>query len=86
MRCAIACGHAVGTGASCCPMAGSGPSIKTCPGGDAVLVPVTAQPALLARVVSLTPPRAARFFETIPNPAPRPATPRALDHVPLLLG
>lgn len=93
MRCAIACGHtaSAGKGAVCCPMSaapGSGPSFKTCAGGDGLaLIPLaTGQPALIATAAPLTAPAVHRFLDAAPDAGPRFAPPRPLDHVPLLFG
>lgn len=91
MRCAIACGHAAAAtkGAACCPMSsapGSGPSFKTCAGGDglAVIPLATGQPALLAAAAPLTAPAARHILDATPDSGPRFVPPRPLDHVPLL--
>jgi hypothetical protein len=91
MRCAIACGHAAGQmGASCCPIGGfgeTGPSFKTCSPGDSfALTSVASQPAVLAAVGRLTAAQPHRLLHPESNAAPRAATSRPLDHVPLLLG
>ena len=90
--CAIACGHAMKAGASCCPMnaAGSGPKSPTMspctPDDSPGAVPVPAgQPAVLIAV------RATPALERRESAFPlTPATPlaphgRSPDHVPLIL-
>ena len=93
MRCAIACGHAASAtkGAVCCPMSsapGSGPSFKTCAGGDGLaLVPLaTGQPALLASAASLIAPAVHELLDASPDARVRFAPTSPLDHVPLLFG
>ena len=89
MRCAIACGHAASPdkGAACCPMSAAGPSFKACAPGDAALAPLTApQPAVLAAAAPLAAPASTRAVDLDGEFRPRFAPPRALDHVPLLLG
>jgi hypothetical protein len=90
VRCAIACGHAVGStkGAACCPTGRSsdGPTWRACPvnAGPDVPAPVKAQPAILASGFRLGPRPSSRPLE-VPAATPllRPGT--SPDHVPLSL-
>jgi hypothetical protein len=92
MRCAIACGHAMGAmkGAACCPMSDApdaGPVFKTCSrGADAAVAPLAPAPMLAAVGERLRAPGGSRPFELAASPAARPAFLRPADKVPLLAG
>ncbi|HWZ86464.1 MAG TPA: hypothetical protein VN032_09705 [Thermoanaerobaculia bacterium] len=92
MRCAIACGHAMGAtkGAACCPMSDApdaGPVLKTCSrGADAAIAPLSFGPVLLAVSGRLPAPDGSRPLDTMETPAPRSAFLRAAEKVPLLAG
>ena len=92
MRCAIACGHAAAAvnGAACCPMSnapGAGPTFKACsPEGAAVTPIVSGQPLLLTGIVRFLPPDSSGLFDGGATAEPTSASPRPVDHVPLLLG
>jgi hypothetical protein len=91
MRCAIACGHALGAtkGEACCPMGGpseDGPAWRLCPGNDGqgAVPPMNAQPAILVSRFRLAlVPSMLRSSGPAPEPLSRPPAPP--DHVPLLL-
>lgn len=92
LRCAIACGHAMGTmkGAACCPMSDApdaGPVFKACShGADAAVAPPAPAPMLVAVGECLRVPRGSRPLELTASPAARPAFLRPADKVPLLSG
>lgn len=92
MRCAIACGHAAAAvnGAACCPMSnapGAGPSFKACLPERAALAPiVSGQSLLLTGIVRILRPDSSCLFDGVATAAPISASPRPVDHVPLLLG
>jgi hypothetical protein len=92
LRCAIACGHAMGAmnGAACCPMSDApdaGPVLKTCSrGADAAIAPLAAGPMALAVSGRLPAPDASRSLDSFETAAPRPAFLRAPEKVPLLAG
>jgi len=90
MRCAIACGHALGgAGAVCCPMgrrADEGPTLMTCSHPDGAPLPTAAaQPLLLSTECRLASPVTGGSLDLGPAAASRLAPPRPHDHVPLLL-
>ena len=92
MRCAIACGHAMGEmkGAACCPMSDApdaGPVFKTCSRGtEAAIAPLASGPMLLAVIRGLPTPDAVHPLDALETLAPRAAFLRAPDKVPLLAG
>lgn len=91
MRCAIACGHAMGPtkGAACCPVSdapNAGPTFKTCSrGADAAVPPLAPAPILLFAVVRLAPPGDSRSFDSAGRAVARSAFLRIPDKVPLRL-
>lgn len=92
MRCAIACGHAIGAvkGAVCCPMSeapDAGPVFKSCSrGADLAPSPLAPGPMLLAAAGRLAAPDRSTALDAPRHPAPRSAFLRAPDKVPLLVG
>lgn len=92
LRCAIACGHAVGAvaGAACCPMSsapGSGPTFKACsPGAEAAFAPMAPAPMLLVALGRLAPPEGSRAFDLAARPAALSADLSLPDKVPLRVG
>lgn len=92
LRCAIACGHAMGAmrGAACCPMSDApdaGPAFKSCSrGADVATAPLAFGPVLLAAIGRLPAPDGSRPLARGANAAPRSAFLRAPDKVPLRVG
>jgi len=92
LRCAIACGHALGAtkGAACCPMSDApdaGPVFKTCSrGADAAISPPAPGPMLLAVSGRLPAPHGSRAFDPAQGTAERSAFLHVPDKVPLLVG
>jgi hypothetical protein len=92
MRCAMACGHAMGAskGGACCPMSGApdaGPAFKSCSrGADVATAPLAFGPMLLAVIGRLPVPDGTRPLVLAASAARRSAFLRAPDKVPLRVG
>ena len=92
MRCAIACGHALGMtkGTACCPMAetpDSGPVLRTClRGGDSAVAPPAPKPILLSFSERLPEPDGSCPHDFVVSATVRSAFLRVPEKVPLLLG
>jgi hypothetical protein len=86
VRCAMACGHDLpADGAACCPTNAGAAAFKTCPGGDAAIVPAGLPPTLFSPVTRLAPPAESDPFELPASPARAGSFASGIDHVPLLL-
>jgi len=86
LRCAIACGHEVRSGAVCCPAGADGAAWKTCRPDGATLpgfIPVAAP--LLPPTFRLSLPAGSAPLATEPAPRPRSAFDAPPDPVPLSL-
>ena len=92
MRCAMACGHAMGAtkGAACCPMSDApdaGPAFKSCSrGADVATAPLASGPVLLAVIGRLPAPDGSRLLARGANAAARSVFLRVPDKVPLRVG
>jgi len=85
LRCAIACGHEVRSGAVCCPTDASGAAWKTCRPDGAALPGFAPVLAALPSSFSLARPAGSAPLPVVPAPRARSAYDAPPDHVPLAL-
>jgi len=86
LRCAMSCGHAVRSGAICCPAGAGGGAWKTCrPDGAALLCFAVPVPAALPPSFRLTRPEGSALLAAEPPLGPGSTFDAPPDHVPLAL-